>query len=441
MKTGLRLLILAIVLIVVVVFGGREFPNYAVRLAIFSVFLFVDIIYWKAFRIVYSSGTRFARLVLGFLYWLPFALLITFVVAAVLVPIPRWLPFFRIYAPGALIVAYIGKIILILFMLAGDIILLPGNILRFFRNRNRRNRVEWRRLKWLITAGLILSSAVMGLFVTGMIRWVYDFKPQNLVISMDELPASFDGLTIVQISDIHLGSWLTPARLAEAISMINSQKPDIIVFTGDMVNFSSMETLPFAGVLRQLKAPMGVYAVKGNHDYGDYISWDSPADKDKNIRDLNAFYKSIGWKLLDNTHQLLIKGDDTIVLAGVGNWSTSKLYGKRGNLKKALSGVEHTGFKILLSHDPTHWDTEVSEDYPDIDLTLSGHTHAMQMGWESSNCRWSPAQWKFNEWAGLYEHESLLGKQYLYVNRGLGNIAYPGRIGIRPEITVIELYR
>jgi uncharacterized protein len=439
MRKGLQLLTLAIVLVAVVVFGGREFPNYAVRLAIFSVFLFVDIIYWKAFRIVFSPNQRFIKWVLGFIYWFPFVLLMTFIMAAVIVPIPRWLPLFRIYAPGALIVAYIGKIILILFMLAGELILLPGNILRFFINRKRRNLVEWGRLRWLTAAGLILSLAVMGLFITGMIRWVYDFQPRSVVISMDELPASFDGLTIVQISDIHLGSWCSSDLLAEAISIINCQKPDIIVFTGDMVNFSSTETLSFAGVLRQLKAPLGVYAVKGNHDYGDYISWDSPADKEKNIRDLNAFYKSIGWKLLDNSHQLLIRGDDTIVLTGVENWSTSELYGKRGNLKKALSGVEHPGFKILLSHDPTHWDTEVSEDYPDIDLTLSGHTHAMQMGWESNNCRWSPAQWKFNEWAGLYEHESLLGKQYLYVNRGLGNIAYPGRIGIRPEITLLQL--
>ncbi len=441
MKKGLQLFLVAGALVALVLLGGQEFPKYAVRLAAFSGFIFLEILFWHAFRNAYSQHGLLARWLTGIIYWFPLLLLTAFVVAAASIPISNWLPFFRIYVPGTLVVLYIGKIILMLFMLAGEVFSLPENIITVFKKAGKNHQWKWKRLHSLTKAGLVVSLLVMSVFVLGMVKWVYDFKVRHLVISIDQLPASFNGFKIVQVSDIHLGSWRSAARLSEAVSAINSQKADLVVFTGDMVNFSSAETLPFAHLLRQVKAPMGVYAVKGNHDYGDYISWDTPAAKDKNVRDLNAFYKSIGWILLDNTHQLLTRNGETIVLVGVENWSVSKLYGKRGNLVKALTGTEQPGFKILLSHDPTHWDTEVSEDYPDIDLTLSGHTHAMQIGWESDNFRWSPAQWKYNEWAGLYEHDSPRGRQLLYVNRGLGHIAYPGRIGIDPEITVIQLVR
>jgi len=440
LKTVLKLTILIVILTAVVIIAGREFPNYAVRMAFFSVLLLIDILYWPAFYKLFSKDSLFSRLVTGIIYCAPFALLVSFVVAAALLPINSWLPFFRIYLPGSLIVLFIGKILLIVFMLIGDLVLLPVNISEYLRCRRLGTAFNWSRSKLLLNIVLVFSTMVMALFITGMFHWVYDFRVKNVIISMDDLPPSFSGMTIVQISDIHLGSWRSPQTLEKAVKLINDQNPDLIVFTGDMVNFSSAEAYPFASVLRKLHAPLGIYAVKGNHDYGDYISWKTPADKDKNIRDLNAFYKSIGWKLLDNSHQVLARGYDSIVLAGVENWSISKLYGKRGNLKKALKGVEHIRFKILLSHDPTHWDAEVRWTYPGIDLTLSGHTHAMQMGCETDNFRWSPAQWKFTEWAGLYEQNSA-HEEYLYVNRGLGHIGYPGRIGIRPEITVIQLVR
>lgn len=439
-KTILKLTVLIVLLAAVVVIAGREFPNYAVRMAFFSVLLLTDILYWQAFHKLFSEDTVLSRLVTGILYWAPFTMLVTFVITAALVPINSWLPFFRIYLPGSLIVLYIGKTLLIVFMLISDLIMLPVNLTEYLRCRRLGTTFSWSRSKMMVKAFLVFSTLVMSLFITGMFHWVYDFRVKHVIISMDDLPPSFSGMTIVQISDLHLGSWRSSQTLEKAVDLINAQNADLIVFTGDMVNFSSAETYPFAPVLRKLHAPLGVFAVKGNHDYGDYISWKTPADKEKNIRDLNAFYKSIGWKLLDNDHQVLARGYDSIVLAGVENWSISKLYGKRGNLKKALRGVEHIGFKILLSHDPTHWDAEVRWTYPEIELTLSGHTHAMQMGCESDNIRWSPAQWKFTEWAGLYEQNGSHEK-YLYVNRGLGHIGYPGRIGIRPEITVIQLVR
>jgi hypothetical protein len=434
----LRLFILVVILAAIVVIAGIQFPKYAVRMAFFSVFLLIDIIYLPPFKKVFAENPLVIRLITGFIYWIPFALLVSFIVLSFLVPINVWLPFFRIYVPGVLVILYVGKAILIVFMLLGDMVLLPLNISEYLRGRRFRASFKWLRLKILVKAALLFSAVVMVLFFTGMVHWVYDFRVKYLTISMEDLPPSFNNLKIVQISDIHLGSWPSPQRLEEAVKMINDQNPDMIVFTGDIVNFSSAETYPFTSVLKQLHAPLGIYTVKGNHDYGDYISWKTPADKDKNIHDLNAFYKSIGWKLLDNQHQVITRGFDSIVLVGVENWSASKLYGKRGNLAKALKGAEQKGFKILLSHDPTHWDEEVSRSFHDIDLTLSGHTHAMQMGLESSSFRWSPAQWKFKEWAGLYEQDVPV-RQYLYVNRGLGTVGYPGRIGIRPEITVIQL--
>lgn len=440
MKKVLSFGMLIIILAAIVYAGGNEFPKYAFRLVIFSIFILVDIFYWNVIFKLFATKRTEIQWLTAFYYWLPFALLVAFVSVALIVPLGNWLPFFRIYIPGILVVAYIGKIILVMFLITGDLAMLPVNLMNKHASRRYHSGYNWRRPKAWIASGLVVSLLIQALFISGMFYWVYDFRVRQVVLSLEKLPSSFSGIKIVQISDLHLGSWRSPERLAKAIDLINAQNPDMIVFTGDLVNFSSREALPFAPVLRKLHAPLGIFAVKGNHDYGDYISWDSPSDKDKNVRDLNAFYKSIGWKLLDNSHEVIHMDYDSIVLAGVENWSASKLYGKRGNLKKALTGAKKPAFKILLSHDPTHWDAEVNRLFPDIDLTLSGHTHAMQMGWEGINSRWSPSQWKFREWAGLYEHDSI-SRQYLYVNRGLGTIAYPGRIGIRPEITVLCLFR
>lgn len=438
MTKYLRYVWMAAIVAAMAIIAGRHFPNYALRISFFSAFLFIDALYWPAFRKTLSPGKALAARCLLIYYWLPFVLLVATALAAVFIPVQKWFPFFRIYIPGFIVVLYIGKILLLIILMLSDLLTAPYNLIVWFRSSGNKAGYEWKRFKAVAYTGLAVSFTVILIFMAGMVHWVYDFKVQNVMVEMDELPASFNGFKIIQISDVHLGGWRTKERLREAVSIIRQLKPDMVVFTGDMVNFSSEEALPFTKELRRLKAPSGVYAIKGNHDYGDYLSWDTPSGKDKNVRDLDAFYKNIGWQLLNNAHRLLIRGNDTIVLVGVENWSASRLWGKRGNLKKALSGAEHPGFKILLSHDPTHWDNEVSGLYPDIDLTLSGHTHAMQMGWEGRNSQWSPAQWKYNEWAGLYEHDFPV-KQFLYVNPGLGHILYPGRIGIRPEITVIEL--
>ena len=214
---------------------------------------------------------------------------------------------------------------------------------------------------------------------------------------------------------------------------------DHLWFTGDLVNFTTKEAYRYKDILRQLRARYGVYAVLGNHDYGDYVRWDSDKEKADNLRELEDFYEEIGWQLLNNSHEIIGVNGSKLAVVGVENWSAYDRFPQHGDIEKALTGSDEAVFKLLLSHDPTHWDRIVSQKHPDINITLSGHTHGFQFGVELKNFKWSPAQYMYKRWAGLYVNPSSDDKQYLYVNRGLGMIGYPGRIGILPEITVLEL--
>ncbi|MGZ3884494.1 MAG: metallophosphoesterase, partial [Bacteroidia bacterium] len=249
------------------------------------------------------------------------------------------------------------------------------------------------------------------------------------------LPEAFDGFKIVQISDIHCGSFLSDAALIKAFDILHKQKPDLILFTGDLVNNIATETHDYIEQYKSLKAPYGVYSVLGNHDYGDYVSWESGEAKRANLDSLKKIQADCGWKLLMNEHVALEKDGEKIALIGIENWSASNRFPKKGRLDLAYKGAEQYPFKILMSHDPSHWDQQVRKDYPNIDLTLSGHTHGMQFGIEIPGFKWSPVQYLYKQWAGLYKQDN----QYLYVNRGLGFLGYPGRLGIWPEITVLEL--
>jgi predicted MPP superfamily phosphohydrolase len=285
--------------------------------------------------------------------------------------------------------------------------------------------------------GYITGGLVMGTMLTGMFKWVYDFNVVKKHLHFKRLPSAFDGFKMVQISDLHLGSWDSQKPLEEAVKIINNLNPDIVLFTGDLVNFSTREAFRFASVLKQIKAPYGVYCTLGNHDYGDYVSWPSKAAKQKNMSQLYHLYKEMGWKLMNNQHTLLEKDGEQIALVGVENWGAHARFPKRGDIKKATQGLNENIFKILMSHDPTHWDYVIVPENYDIDLTLSGHTHGFQFGIETKGLKWSPAQYLYKEWAGLYK-DALTPRQ-IYVNRGLGSIGYPGRIGILPEITLFQL--
>jgi predicted MPP superfamily phosphohydrolase len=276
-----------------------------------------------------------------------------------------------------------------------------------------------------------------GLFTTLLYGFSnkYNYKIKRIPLNFPNLPAAFKGLKIVQISDVHSGSFNNLAAVQKGVEKILSLKPDLILFTGDLVNNKHDEMLPYMEVFDKLKAPLGVYSIFGNHDYGDYVAWETPEQKIENLESLKSVHQKMGWRLLLDEHLPIEKGGEQIALIGIQNWSALSNFPKYGNLAKAYEGAEKYPFKILMSHDPTHWDAEVRPKFGDIDLTLSGHTHGFQFGVEIPGFRWSPVQYVYRQWAGLYQE----GSQTIYVNRGYGFIGYPGRVGVLPEITLLEL--
>lgn len=286
-------------------------------------------------------------------------------------------------------------------------------------------------LSWV---GMLAGSGLFGTLVYGFGN-KHRYQVKRVKLNYPNLPEAFRGARIVHISDIHSGSFNDKQAVMKGVQKIMDEKPDLILFTGDLVNNVASEMDDYMDVFNKLSAPLGVYSTLGNHDYGDYVEWDSPAEKSANLERLKQVHASMGWRLLMNEHVVLEKDSQKIALLGIENWSDKARFPKYGDLRKAYAGSEDHTFKILMSHDPSHWRAEVCESYRDIDLMLSGHTHGMQFGVEIPGLKWSPVQYVYNEWAGLYEKDA----QKLYVNRGFGFIGYPGRVGILPEITVLEL--
>ena len=290
------------------------------------------------------------------------------------------------------------------------------------------------RRKFIRQTGLTLAAIPFGSLLYAITGGKYNFKIHRHQLFYADLPKSFEGYKIVQISDIHTGSFGSKKPIIDAVSLINDQNPDIILFTGDMVNNDSREMKPFMDELSRLKAKDGVLSVLGNHDYGEYKKWPSEEAHLENNRLLHEYQKAIGFKLLNNENVVLARNGDRLGIYGVENWGKPP-FPQRGDLDQALQGAEDVPFKILMSHDPTHWRMKVLPHKTHFHLTLSGHTHGFQFGVEIPGYKWSPSQYIYPQWAGLYEKNG----EYLYVNRGLGFIGFPGRAGIWPEITVIEL--
>ncbi len=287
-------------------------------------------------------------------------------------------------------------------------------------------------LSWV---GLAAGGTLFGSLIYGFGN-KYNYAIKKNKLAFENLPAGFKGIKIVHISDIHSGSFTDADAVRHGVQKILDEKPDIILFTGDLVNDMASEMHEYIHIFGLLKAPMGIYSTLGNHDYGDYATW--PRDgitKEENMANLKQLYEIMGWRLLMNEHVALERGGDKIALLGIENWSTKARFPKHGRMDLAHKGTEDFPFKILMSHDPSHWEGQVIPDYTDVDLMLSGHTHGMQFGVQIPGFKWSPVQYLYKQWSGLYENE----KQKLYVNPGFGFIGYPGRVGILPEITVIEL--
>lgn len=283
---------------------------------------------------------------------------------------------------------------------------------------------------------LLLGAGAVGGFLYGITNR-YNYSVRRVKIAFKELPEAFRGLKIVQISDIHSGSFDNTEAVARGVQKVLDEKPDIVFFTGDLVNNKADEVGDYQEVFARIKAPMGVYSTLGNHDYGDYARWPSAQAKIANLDKLKGIHAAMGWRLLMNEHVVLERGADKIAVLGIENWGAKAGFPKYGDMAAAYAGLpeKNIPFKILLSHDPSHWDAQVRKQYPDVQLTLSGHTHGMQFGVEIPGLKWSPVQYVYEKWAGLYQEAA----QYLYVNRGFGFLGYPGRLGILAEITVIEL--
>ncbi len=288
------------------------------------------------------------------------------------------------------------------------------------------------RWPWLILTGAVLAVIPAILFSLGMIVGPYRYRVIKTTIPVKNLPNAFDGLKIVQISDIHSGSFYNKKAVQKGVDLIQQQNADVIFFTGDLVNDDATEMDGYKEIFKQIKAPMGVYSILGNHDYGDYVQWPSKAAKATNLEALKQVHREMGWRLLLDEHVYLKRSGTEIAVIGVQNWG--KGFHQVGDMRKAYANC-NASVKLLLSHDPTHWDEEITKKFKDVAVTFSGHTHGAQMGIEIGKIKWSPIQLRYKKWAGLYQQ----GNQFLYINRGFGFLGYPGRLGIWPEISHITL--
>ena len=416
-----------------------------VRLLLLCVLLLIiDWYFYHAVSTVLKGSSTFKRNLVFYIYWGFTLFSFVIIMLPSFIPFHEWPKFLKIYVLAFVVMSTISKLIGIVFLLMDDIIRLFRWIGSYFVKPAEstvitdvvNNPHAISRLKFLNYIAVGMAALPFASFIYGMVRGGFNYTLHNVKVVLPKLPASFNGLKIVQISDIHAGSFISTSHMEEAIKIVMEQKADIIFFTGDLVNNEATEAIPFIDIFSTLKAPLGVYSTLGNHDYGDYITWDSAEAKAKNLQDLKNIHHKLGWKLMMNEHVALKTGEDEIAILGIENWGGNFKFPKYGDLKKAYAGTEKYPVKLLLSHDPSHWDKQVSKDYKDIDITFSGHTHGFQFGIEIPGFKWSPSQYVYKQWAGLYSKDN----QHVYVNRGLGFLGYPGRVGISPEITVMELY-
>ena len=398
------------------------------------VLLLVDIYAFQAVKTAMNGNSPLLKRSVFSIYWLltlnALVIMATFYLD-VYYDIPKII---RMNMQGMMILTIVAKLLIVPFLLVDDIWRLVQFSINYFSNQGEIVRQGISRAEFLSQLGIAVGSIPFLGGLYGMISSAYRYKKHYVDVELPNLPASFEGLKIVQLSDIHSGSFSLTRPLKRAVEMVNEENADLLLFTGDLVNAKASEMEPYIDIFKKMKAKRGKYSVMGNHDYG--FRWDDDADEEKNRKEFYNVHKQLGWRLLMNENALLKNGADEVAIVGVENWS-SRHFGKKGDVKKALQGSENAPVKILLSHDPTHWDEQVRPEFPEIDLMLSGHTHGAQIGIELPGFRWSPSQYVFKQWAGLYKE----GGQQLYINRGFGFLAYPGRVGILPEITVMTLWR
>jgi uncharacterized protein len=398
----------------------------------------IDLYVFQVVKMLSQGNSSRTRSIIFTTYW---AVSITIIIIFLFLPYlnaERWPKNFRNYLFATIVGFFFAKLLASVIFLVDDLrrAIQWGVAKIFFRNTEVDGDVYEgiSRSVFLSWLGVGIGGSLISSLIYGFSN-KYNYQIRHVPLSFANLPSSFRGLKIVQISDIHSGSFDNKVAVEKGVEMILDLKPDLILFTGDLINDRASEMSSYQDVFSRLKAPMGVFSTLGNHDYGDYVKWPSEEARDQNLEYLKKLQADMGWRLLMNEHVVLQKDGQEIALIGIENWSAKARFPKYGKMWQAYPGTEKYPFKILMSHDPSHWDAEVRPKYGDIDLTLAGHTHGMQFGIEIPGFKWSPVKYVYNQWAGLYEE----GKQKLYVNRGYGFIGYPGRVGILPEITLIEL--
>ncbi len=415
----------------------------SIRILIVAVVLFlIDLYVFQGVKLLIQGRAISTQRIVFWIYWAISALCIFTIFFAQWSDWHTWPKALRVYSFAMIFIIYLTKIFITIFMLLDDVIRVFRYVFGWIAIKvssspevSESFRVS--RLNFLVKTGFVVSAIPFFSLIYGMLKGAYNYKIHRVDLSFKNLPNAFEGMKVVQISDLHTGSFNTTEHLARAVELIMNEKPDVIFFTGDLVNDLHTEALPFREIFQSLTAPYGVFSILGNHDYGDYYSFSSVESKTENLDKLKAFHGEVGWKLLLNEHTYIEKDGSKIGLIGVENYSGKKNFSRYGSMLKATTNYEIQDVNILLSHDPSHWNTEITNKYQYVDLTLSGHTHGMQFGVEIPGFKWSPVQYMYKQWADLYEQEH----QKLYVNRGLGFLGYPGRVGILPEISVFNLIK
>ncbi len=393
--------------------------------------IFIIVVQWYAFQAIKTiTQNKF--------WWAIYALVVGIILGGVLwqtLNFDRtvgWTPIVA-YSLGMFVALLSGQLLMICLLFLEDLSRGASSLLHFFTSDQKIHFPQ--RRKFVSQMAIALGAIPFSSLLYGMYKGRYNYRVLNYTLEYENLPDGFDGFQITQISDLHCGSFDNTKKVAYGLDLIDKQKSDLVLFTGDMVNNKANEARPWVEFIAKIKAPYGKFSVLGNHDYGDYSDWENEADKKQNMEEMYQIHQDMGFDLLLNESRYIEKNGDRIALVGVENWGAGR-FKKAGDLEKSISKIEPNDFKILLSHDPSHWEAEVIPHAYPFHLTLSGHTHGFQFGIEIPGwIKWSPIQWRYKQWAGIYENK----EQKLNVNRGFGYLAYPGRVGIWPEITVITL--
>lgn len=413
-----------------------------------ALILLVDWYVFQAVKTVTSDSSDGAKRTIFLLYWGFTGLILMTYLTLQFSPPDAFGRVTRNFLYSFIAIPYLCKILPVIILLIDDIGRLGRWLVSLVHRPELRAAVDdttqrtipaadvISRSDFLMKAALVAGAVPLVGFTYGIVSGAHDYRVRRIKLPLKNLPSGFTGLKIAQLSDIHSGSFFNKTAVKGGVEMLLNEKPDMVFFTGDLVNNTADEVREYIDIFGKVKAPLGVYSTLGNHDYGDYVAWSSAEAKRRNLQTLMAAHRHMGWNLMMDEHRIFDQNGDKLAVLGIQNWGGGR-WPKYGNLAKAYKGVEDYPVKLLLSHDPSHWDAQVRREFPDIDLMFAGHTHGMQFGVEIGEFKWSPSQYAYKQWAGLYQQ----GEQFLYVNRGYGYLGYPGRVGILPEITIFELVK